>query len=145
MDHNEMNAAGVDAGADHTRIDVTIPASAPHLPLLRRIAAALAVSLDFDIDTVADLRLAVDELGAGLVTRARPGAVLDCTFAADDATVTVSAGTEVTEPEPVDPDSFGWMVLTTLADEAASEIDGRRHGFPVLRASLRFSSAGAAQ
>lgn len=143
MDIN--STSHVNGSAQHARIDIAIPAAASQLPLLRSIAAALAMSLDFDIDTVADLRLAVDELGASLVTRARPGAELQCSLSTDGATVTVSATTEVIDRGEVDTDSFGWMVLTTLADDVTSDVDDSHAGHTVLRTSLTFASPRAAQ
>lgn len=134
-----------EGSVDYARIDVTIPAAAGQLALLRSIASSLAVSLDFDIDTVADLRLAVDELGAGLVTLARPGAVLTCTLRTDGTTVTVTADTEVTDGGTIDKQSFGWMVLTTLADHVTNEFDDQSQRYPVLRTSMTFSSPRAAQ
>ena len=107
---------------DSMRLQATIPADPARLPLLRSMAAALAVALDFDLDTMSDMRMAVDELGSTVVTRARPGSIVTCTFVAVDAAVTVTASATPASDEPVDRGSFGWMVLTTLASDVSAEI-----------------------
>lgn len=138
-------------GSDHrfaglpAQIDVTIPADPAGLPLLRSVAAALAVAMDFDIDTMADLRMAVDELGATVVTRARPGSSVTCEFVAQAGAVLVDAFAPAAGPEPLDESSFGWMVLTTLADTVTGTIEHVDGSGPQVRMSLQFRPAQAAQ
>jgi serine/threonine-protein kinase RsbW len=107
---------------DSDRLQATVPADPARLPLLRSMAAALAVALDFDLDTMSDLRMAVDELASTVVTRARPGSPVTCTFDAVDAAVTVTALATPGTDEPIDRGSFGWMVLTTLASDVTAEV-----------------------
>jgi serine/threonine-protein kinase RsbW len=107
---------------DSMRLQACIPADPGRLPLLRSMAAALAIALDFDLDTMSDMRMAVDELGSTVVTRARPGSTVTCTFVAVDAVVSVTAVATLRSDEPVDRGSFGWMVLTTLASDVTAEI-----------------------
>lgn len=96
---------------------VRVGATAAQLPPLRVVAGDLAARADFDLDAVSDLRLAVDEAAAELVSVAAPGAEITCTFVvaeeAVEATVTVPAapGAELRT------DSFGWRVLSTLVDD----------------------------
>jgi len=136
-------------GADHrvvaTQIEVTIPADPAGLPLLRSIAAALAVALDFDIDTMADLRMAVDELGATVVTRARAGSAVSCRFVAEGDAVTVSASATAAGDEPLDQTSFGWMVLTTLAESVTGTVHNLDEGGPEVRLSLQVRPLRASQ
>ena len=76
-----MAGSGGQAGAgalDETQVQdqrwvlVQVKASALDLPPLRVVAADLAARAEFDLDTVADLRLAVDEAASELVTVAAP-------------------------------------------------------------------------
>lgn len=108
---------------------VRVGATAAQLPLLRVVAGDLAARADFDLDAAADLRLAVDEAAAELVTVAAPGSEISCTFVvAEDgleAKVTVPAA-PATELRT---DSFGWRVLSTLVDDVhllENSDDGRR-------------------
>ncbi len=78
---------------DGVRVDVTIPADPARLPLLHSVAAALAVSQDLDLDTMIDLRLAMDAFSAKLIpcTRTREGGSLVCRFISDGDELTVAA------------------------------------------------------
>lgn len=142
MDEHGMRTTGggafPDATPGATRVAVTIPADVGRLSVLRSLAAVLAMSLDFDIDTVADLRMAVDELGATAVTRARTGSEVQFEFVADAASDTVSAHAraEVSDSTPVDEHSFGWMVLTTLTESVSGDIETRDGAPPSMRLSL---------
>ncbi len=126
-------------------VEASIPADPAQIQLLRSIASALAISLDFDIDTMSDLRMAVDELGATAVTRARPGGPVSCRFVAVDDAITVTLAVGASSAEPVDRGSFGWMVLTTLAQAVTSEVDGSQDDGPELRLSLTVRPVRARQ
>lgn len=102
---------------------VEVGAAPAELAPVRVVAADLATRADFDLDAVADLRIAVEEMCAALTTLAPPGERLNCLLSvrADRIMVTVQVATptQVTVPQ----DSFGWRVLTTLADEVVT-LDG---------------------
>jgi len=109
---------GATPGASAQRsVVVRVGATAAQLPPLRVVAGDLAARADFDLDAVADLRLAVDEAAAELVTVAADGASITCTFVVGDE------GVQATVTVPVEPattlrtDSFGWRVLSTLMDD----------------------------
>lgn len=107
-----------DAGrTDRRRVMVQVGAQAAELPPLRVVAADLAARADFDLDAVADLRLAVDEAASELVAIAAPETVLTCTFHLDSQQMEVIASVPAQPGETLRPDSFGWRVLTTLVDE----------------------------
>jgi len=114
---------------------VRVGATAAQLPPLRAVAGDLAARADFDLDAVADLRLAVDEAAAELVAIASPGASITCTFLVGDE------GVEATVTAPVEPattlrtDSFGWRVLATLVDDVHL-LDDSDGGQPVLGIAL---------
>lgn len=96
---------------------VQVGANPADLPTLRAVAADLAARADFDLDTVADLRLAVDEAASELVAIAAPRALLTCVFALDSAQLKVTSSVQIRPGGTVQRDSFGWRVLTTLVDE----------------------------
>ena len=81
--------------------------------MLRTATAGLAARLDFTLDEIEDLRIAVDEACAMLLAQAIPGTNLECAFdlRAEEMTITVS----VTAAEPRIParDTFA------LKDQAA--------------------------
>ena len=98
------------------RIELRVPTTASQLPAVRAMAADLALRMDYDLDAVEDLRLAVDEACATLSQIAAGDAPLTVVFETTrtglhiDAWVPTAQGTEVPR------DGFGWAVLATLVD-----------------------------
>lgn len=115
----QANASTPDLGVRRNRRTVVmqVAAEATELPPLRLVVADLAARADFDLDTVEDLRLAVDEAAAELVAVAAADAVLTCTLWLDDRQMEVTASVPAKPGARVRQDSFGWRVLTTLVDE----------------------------
>lgn len=105
-------------------IEVRLPAAPNHLPVLRTFTADLAARLDFNLDEVADLRMAVDEACAGLVARAEKGSQLICAFHLGPETLSVVAAARTTDGKPPARDTFGWRVLTALVDTVDTAADG---------------------
>ncbi len=93
---------GQGALSGEVSIDIRLPADPGRLPLLRSVAGALAGAQDYDIDTIADLRMAVDELLATVFRRARPGAAVSCALLAASDGITVTASAPADDPTPVD-------------------------------------------
>lgn len=109
------------SGERHTeRLELRVPTSRTQLPAVRAMAGDLAMRMDFDLDAVEDLRLAVDEASATLASVASPDSALTVVFEAGsdglqiDAWVPTAAGTDVPR------DGFGWTVLHTLVDSVAA-------------------------
>jgi hypothetical protein len=61
-------------------IRLTIPAEYRYLRLARVTAAAIAADLDFSVQDIDDVRVAVDELSALLIEDAGPGTELEICF-----------------------------------------------------------------
>ncbi len=106
---------------------LTVPADGGYLGVLRTATATLAARLQFALDEIEDLRIAVDEACAMLLVVATPGAELECRFAVTDDALSV----EVTVPTargaklPAE-SSFAWKVLTALTSSASAEaVSGR--------------------
>lgn len=101
---------------DRCQIEMRVDSDPNRVPAVRVVASDLAARADFDLDAVADLRLAVDEACAALLRAAARGSPIHCAFAltADRLVVTIS----VAMPRStISTRTFGWRVLTTLADE----------------------------
>lgn len=105
------------------RVRVCMPAEGAYLSVLRTATAGLAARLDFTLDEIEDLRIAVDEACAMLLSQAIPGTNLECDFdlGADQMTITVS----VVAAEPCAParDTFAWTVLSALAGDVDSRLE----------------------
>ena len=61
-------------------VELRIPADSAFLSVLRTATAGLAARLDFTLDDIEDLRIAVDEACAIVLPQARPESDLSCTF-----------------------------------------------------------------
>ena len=103
-------------------VEVRLPAQGAYLSVLRTATAGLAARLDFTLDEIEDLRIAVDEACAILLQQAVPGSVLCCVFrlVGDSLRVTVSAPT--TDGRAPERDTFAWTVLSALAGEVESTV-----------------------
>ena len=62
------------------RLELRVPTTATQLPAVRAMAGDLAIRMDYDLDAVEDLRLAVDEASATLTQIATGGAPLTVIF-----------------------------------------------------------------
>lgn len=111
----------LEAVLERDAVTVRLPAAGAYLSVLRTATAGLAARLDFTIDEMEDLRIAVDEACAMLLAKAVPGVDLECEFvlAADEIQVRVSVLTmDGRVPER---DTFAWTVLTALAGEVDAQ------------------------
>jgi serine/threonine-protein kinase RsbW len=113
--------------------DVTLrfPAQPAYVVLARTAVAALAARADRTLDEIEDLRLAVGEACALLLSMARPDAELECVFTVDapGAAGALSMRLSVdAEPGAAEPaaDDFAWLVLRELAGAVAVRRDGDR-------------------
>jgi serine/threonine-protein kinase RsbW len=119
---------------------LAVPADGGYLGVLRTATAGLAARLQFALDEIEDLRIAVDEACAMLLAVATRDAELTCRFAVTDDALTV----EVTVPTvrgarlPAE-SSFAWKVLTALTTTASTASTGGRATITLLtrRASAR--------
>ncbi|MFF0657111.1 MULTISPECIES: ATP-binding protein [Micromonospora] len=112
---------------DDDVVHLTVPADGGYLGVLRTATAGLAARLQFALDEIEDLRIAVDEACAMLLAIATRDAELECRFAVTEDALTV----EVTVPTvrgatlPSE-SSFAWKVLTALTTGANANASGGR-------------------
>ncbi|WP_203338397.1 hypothetical protein [Nocardioides limicola] len=116
--------------------ELRVPADGAFVAVVRTTATGLAARLDFTIDELEDLRMAVGEACALVLPEAVPGAALDCHFALAPGRFTMTVSVAATAPE-LDRDGFAWQVLDALADDVVTEITDDRFSVSLtLRASL---------
>jgi serine/threonine-protein kinase RsbW len=116
-------AAPADSTAARDVVSVSLPAVGAYLSLLRTATAGLAARLDFTLDDIEDLRIAVDEACAMLLAQAAPAATLDCTFELFPAMMRVSVSVVTTDGLEPSRDTFAWTVLSALAGAVDSSVD----------------------
>lgn len=106
--------------------ELRLPADGAYLAVLRTATAGLAARINFTLDDIEDLRIAVDEACAILLPQAVDGAALECRFWLGEATMTVSVSAPCTSPKPPSEHGFAWKVLTALTTHATATIDQDR-------------------
>jgi len=124
-----------------TSIRLRIPASSAWVVLVRTTATACCARLDFDVERLEDVRLAVDEVAGMLIAQAVPGSEVSCVFTPYDdgrLDIAITAATETgTLPQT---DTFAWAVLTALVDDVHATVDDAELTV-VLRTSRNATSA----
>jgi serine/threonine-protein kinase RsbW len=104
------------------QVTVRLPAEGAYLSVLRTATAGLAARLDFTLDEIEDLRIAVDEACAMLLSQAVPGASLECAFTLGPDVMTIAVTAACLAPQQPASDTFAWTVLTALAGSVDSRV-----------------------
>ena len=103
------------------RVTVRMPADGAYLSVLRTATAGLAARLDFTLDDIEDLRIAVDEACAMLLSQAIPGSSLECSFTLEPECMVISVSVPSLNPRPPSADTFAWTVLSALAGSVEAQ------------------------
>ena len=122
-------------------VEIRLPADPAYLSVLRTATAGLAARLDFTLDEIEDLRIAVDEACAMLLPLANDGARLTCRFELLPATLQVTVSIPTTQTELPERDTFSWTVLSALAGQVDTGLDEERRVW--IRLRKRRAAAGA--
>ncbi|OBJ71973.1 anti-sigma factor [Mycobacterium sp. 1274756.6] len=102
-------------------IELRVAALIDNVAVVRTLAGAIGALEDFDLDSVADLRLAVDEACTQLVCAASTGATLVTVVDPDDQALRIEVAVNCAgDGDVVVPGSFGWHVLSALVDEVGT-------------------------
>jgi len=122
-----------------TEIEMEVPAAGEYLSVLRTAAAGLAARMNFTLDDIEDLRIAVDEASSMLLAQANPGSRLQCRFVLGEDAVTFCASVRSRQPHLPSKEGFAWTVLTALA----SSVDVRLSEPDLLTIELTRQRPGA--
>ena len=109
-------------------VELRLPADSAYVVRAPHATAGLAARLDFTLDDIEDLRIAVGEACAMVLPEARPRApTWPAASACGRASSPSTCQRRVRPPRQPDRDGFAWQVLTTLATDASrpSPSDGR--------------------
>ena len=125
----------------HDQVTVCMPAEGAYLSVLRTATAGLAARLDFTLDEIEDLRIAVDEACAMLLGQAVPGTSLECTFSLGREQMTISVSVLSQTARPPASDSFAWTVLCALAGSVEARVGPGNRLTIVLQKSRELSGS----
>lgn len=104
------------------QVTVRMPAAGAYLSVLRTATAGLAARLDFTLDEIEDMRIAVDEACAMVLSQAIPGSNLECVFSLGQDEMTVSVSVRSLAPRVPAGDTFAWTVLSALAGSVDAQV-----------------------
>ena len=106
---------------------LVVPADGSYLAVLRTATAGLAARLQFTLDEIEDLRIAVDEACAILLAVAPAQTEVTSEFSVTDEALSIEVSVPVKgKAELPSGNSFSWQVLTALAGEVSARSDGER-------------------
>lgn len=134
-------ATTTDGGTAEDVVEIRLPADSAYLSVLRTATAGLAARLDFTLDEIEDLRIAVDEACAMLLPHAIEMAQLICRFELGRDTLDVTVTIPTTRGQLPERETFSWTVLTALAGEVDTGLDEERQVW--IRLRKRRGAAGA--
>jgi serine/threonine-protein kinase RsbW len=126
----------MDPAPQKADVSLRVPADGAYVSVLRTMTAGLAARLDFTVDDIEDLRIAVGEACALVLPEASPGGHLEAEFRQTSGSLTVSVRVSTASRAEPDYESFAWQVLSTLATEASADA-GEHH----LEVSFRTDSS----
>ncbi|SEF82948.1 serine/threonine-protein kinase RsbW [Thermomonospora echinospora] len=122
-------------------VTVKLPADSAYLSVLRTATAGLAARLDFTLDEIEDLRIAVDEACAMLLAQAVPGTDLECQFELTGDAMRIAVSVLTVDGVEPSRDTFAWTVLSSLAGDVDSTVGADDRVTVMLR--KRRGAAGA--
>ena len=105
-------------------VELRLPADGVYVSVVRTTTAGLAARLDFLIDDIEDLRIAVGEACAMVLPEAEPDTDLVCSYFLSPGKLTVRVAVTAADPAGPEYDSFAWQVLSTMATSAEAEASG---------------------
>ena len=115
-------AGSAEAARAYEHVLLALPAATTYLSVLRTATAGLAARMDFTLDEIEDLRIAVDEASGMLLPGAPDGAELTCRFEVAPGRIAVTLSTPSPARELPPRDTFAWTVLTALAGDVDATV-----------------------
>ncbi|WP_308163238.1 anti-sigma factor [Nocardia alni] len=117
-----------------TMVGVRVPAEFQQLTMLRALTETALLIAELTLDTVTDIRIAVDEIATTIIDSAVAGSTLECEFGFADSWTTVCITAVVAAREAIDERGFGWHVVRTITESLTANVgpfDAVPGGYPV--------------
>jgi len=113
--------------SDQPDVELRLPAENAYVSVLRMTTAGLAARLDFTLDDIEDLRMAVGEACALVLDGADAEGQLRVGFELGAGSMRLTVSTDSANGGGPNTDTFAWQVLTALAaDLEAGHEAGRK-------------------
>jgi hypothetical protein len=111
----------------HDSVLVTIPAVTSHVALLRAAGSALAARLDFPVDRITELQIAIDEVCGRLLVVADSPTTIRMEFRIDGDAIAIRASADASRQEGRELLSdWSRVILEAIASDLAPELsDGQ--------------------
>ncbi len=104
-------------------VELRLPVDSAYVSVLRATTVSLAARLDFTIDDIEDLRIAVGEASAMVLPSADVGSDLVCRYFMRPGEVSITVEVSSSDPELPEEDGFAWQVLSALTTETSTSFD----------------------
>ncbi len=102
-------------------VELRLPVDSAYVSVLRATTVSLAARLDFTIDDIEDLRMAVGEACAMVLPSADAGSDLTCRYFIGQGALTVTVTVPSAAPQLPTPDDFAWQMLSALTTDAGAD------------------------
>lgn len=105
------------------KVSIKIPASPAYLNVVRLVASGLASRLEFTIDEIEDLKIAVDEMSAYLTGANGREGTMEVSFVIDDDRIEILGSGDFAPGQKIRTDltDFSRVILETVVDSASLE------------------------
>ena len=104
-------------------VELRLPVDSAYVSVLRATTVSLAARLDFTIDDIEDLRIAVGEASSMVLPSAEEGSDLVCRYYMRPGEVTIMVQVTSNRPEIPEEDGFAWQVLSALTTETSTSYE----------------------
>ncbi|MGH3436010.1 MAG: ATP-binding protein [Sciscionella sp.] len=98
-------------------VTLEVPATGQGVAVARAVAFDIGMRTDFGVETLEDLKIAVDEACSELVVLSVPEATVRCLFQVAGSRLRVVLTTASATPATPPRSTFGWHVLSVVSDE----------------------------
>ena len=105
------------------KVSIKIPASPAYLNVVRLVASGLASRLQFTIDEIEDLKIAVDEMSAYLTGANGREGTMEVSFVIDEDRIEILGSGDFAPGQKIRTDltDFSRVILETVVDSASLE------------------------
>jgi serine/threonine-protein kinase RsbW len=104
-------------------VELRLPVDSAYVSVLRATTVSLAARLDFTIDDIEDLRIAVGEASAMVLPSADAGSDLVCRYFMRPGEVSITVEVSSSDPELPEEDGFAWQVLSALTTDTSTSFE----------------------